>query len=92
MTSTMTMKPISRKMTVGMTESSGRWDATGSYSEAVYAEREKAFTWASSLDIKKLHWLISIMASDSEAFTLYERKALLEVVTLKLGKEARGEV
>lgn len=72
-------------------ESSGRWDADGSFEDSVFVQREKAFQWARSLNIKDLHWMVSIMASDANALTLYERKAILEVVALKLGKEARGE-
>jgi hypothetical protein len=71
--------------------SSGRWDAAGSWSDAVTAEQDKAFGWASGLSIHNLHWAITVMASDVNAFSLYERKALLEVVALRLGKEARGE-
>lgn len=71
-------------------ESSGRWDAEGSFNESCFERREVAFKWASGLDIHKLHWMIMIMASDSNAFTLYERKALLEVVAIKLGKEIDG--
>lgn len=67
--------------------SSGRWDASGSWEDATVTERNMAFGWASSLDPKKLHWAVTIMASDVNAFTLYERKAVLEVVALKLGKE-----
>lgn len=74
-----------------LTESSGRWDASGDIMDAFFQEREKAFKWASELSPKKLHWCITIMASDTNAFTLYERKALLEVVALKLGKEIRGD-
>ncbi len=66
--------------------SSGRWDAAGSWEEATQTERNMAFGWASSLDLNKLHWAVTVMASDVNAFTLYERKAILEVVALKLGK------
>lgn len=65
-------------------ESSGRWDAPGSFDDAVNEQRELAFKWASSLSLKKLHGCITIMASDTNAFTLYERKALLKVVALIL--------
>lgn len=67
--------------------SSGRWDAVGSWSEAITSSRELAFQWASSLDPKQLHWAVTVMASDTNAFSLYERKAVLEVVALKLGRE-----
>lgn len=67
--------------------SSGRWDAAGSWEEATQTERNMAFGWASSLDTKKLHWAVTVMASDVNAFTLYERKAILEVIALRLGRE-----
>lgn len=72
-------------------ESSGRWDADGDIMDAWFEQREKAFKWASGLDLKDLHWCITIMASDTNAFTLYERKALLEVVAMRLGKELRSD-
>lgn len=72
-------------------ESSGRWDASGDIMDAFFEQREKAFKWASGLDLKDLHWCIMIMASDTNAFTLYERKALLEVVAMRLGKELRND-
>lgn len=68
-------------------ESSGRWDATGSFQDAVNKERELARNWASSLNLSHLHCCIALMATDNNAFTLYERKALLDVVTLRLGKQ-----
>lgn len=71
-------------------ESSGRWDAIGSYDDAVNERRELAYNWASSLSPFTLHYCITVMASDIEAFTLYERRALLQVVALKLGKELEG--
>lgn len=67
-------------------ESSGRWDATGSFENAVQEQRNLAFGWANSLDLSNLHWAITVMADDAGAFTLYERKALLQVVALKLGQ------
>lgn len=67
-----------------VTESSGRWDASGNIVDAVYEEREKAFKWAKGLNPSEFHWAITVMASDTNAFTLYERKALLEVAALKL--------
>lgn len=70
---------------------SGRWDASGSIYDAVYEEREKAFKWASELPLNKLHWAITVMASDTSAFSLYERKALLEVVALRLGRELKED-
>lgn len=68
-------------------DSSGRWDATGSFEDAVNERRELSRNWANSLPLTTLHHCITTMASDSEAFTLYERKALLEVVALILGRE-----
>lgn len=72
--------------------SSGRWDANGSWFDATFAEREKAFKWAETLSLKKLHWAVTVLASDTNAFTLYERKAILEVVALKLGKEVHEKL
>ncbi len=69
--------------------SSGRWDAAGSWEIAVYEERQKALKWARTLSLKDLHWAITTMASDVNAFSLYERKALLEVIALKLGNEIK---
>lgn len=71
--------------------SSGRWDAVGSWNEAVLEERKKAFNWAVNLSAEKLHWVVTIMADDLNAFSLYERKAVLEVIALKLGKEVFNE-
>lgn len=71
--------------------SSGRWDASGSWSDAVNIEHEKAFKWASNLPLKDLHWAITVMASDVNAFTLYERKSILETIALKLGREINGD-
>lgn len=67
--------------------SSGRWDAVGSWSDAVTETREEAFNWASNLDPKQLHWAVTVMAAEVNAFTLYERTAILEVIALMLGKE-----
>lgn len=67
-----------------ISESSGRWDATGDFGEASYEQREKAYMWARELNPYKFHWMITVMASDTNAFTLYERKALLEVAAQKL--------
>jgi hypothetical protein len=64
--------------------SSGRWDASGSWVDAVYEEREKAFTWAKNLSLKELHWALTVMASEVNAFTLYERSAILEVASLEI--------
>lgn len=64
--------------------SSGRWDAVGSWEDATYFEREKARIWAKNLGLKYLHWAITVMAEDTNAFTLYERKALLEVAAIEI--------
>lgn len=60
-------------------QSSGRWDAAGSFDVAVEQQRYMASKWARSLDINALIHHVEIML-DNNALTLYERKALLEVV------------
>lgn len=67
--------------------SSGRWDAAGSWEDAVTETMEQAFNWASNLSLEELHWAITVMAADVNSFSLYERRALLEVVGLHLKKE-----
>lgn len=67
-----------RKMTTN--ESSGRWDASGSFVAAVNEQRQLALNWARSLNMEALIHHIEIMALDHNGLTLYERKALLEVV------------
>jgi hypothetical protein len=52
-----------------------------------YEERQEAFEWASSLEPKTLHWVVSLLTSDIDALTPVNRKAVLEVVTLRLGRE-----
>lgn len=71
--------------------SSGRWDASGSWKDAVYLEYEKAFKWASSLSTYDLHWAVTMMADDVNAYSLYERKAILQVVALYIGKDIRRD-
>lgn len=61
-------------------ESSGRWDATGSFQLAVAEQRNLAKDWATGLTISQLRQAVATMASDNNAFTLYERKALLDEV------------
>lgn len=61
-------------------ESSGRWDATGSFQDAVTEQRKLAKDWAVGLTISQLRQAVATMASDNNAFTLYERKALLDEV------------
>lgn len=68
-------------------ESSGRWDATGSFTEAVNVQRELAHDWALGLTISQLRQAVATMASDNNAFTLYERKALLEEVLYYLTED-----
>lgn len=55
-----------------------------------FQEREAAFAWASSLDLHDLHWMVTIM-TDLDALQPAERKAILEVVSMRLGRELRGE-
>ncbi len=69
--------------------SSGRWDAAGSWQVATYEERQKALKWARTLSLRDLHWAVTVMASDVNAFSLYERQAVLETVALKLGREIK---
>lgn len=71
-------------------ESSGRWDASGSYEEAVAEQRSLAHNWARSLHITALCHHVELMALDNNALTLYERKALLEVVLDRLHLERTG--
>ena len=61
-------------------ESSGRWDATGSFQLAVAEQCNLAKDWAVGLTISQLRQAVATMASDNNAFTLYERKALLDEV------------
>lgn len=68
-------------------ESSGRWDASGSFEEAVEEQRLLARSWARSLDITALIHHIELMALDNNQLTLYERKALLDVVLSHLHME-----
>jgi hypothetical protein len=65
---------------VATNESSGRWDATGSFQLAVAEQRNLAKDWATGLTISQLRQAVATMASDNNAFTLYERKALLDEV------------
>ena len=69
--------------------SSGRWDAIGSWEDATSLEREKAFKWANNLEIGDLYRAVLLMASDINAFTLYERTAILEVVAIRLKWEMK---
>lgn len=69
--------------------SSGRWDAIGTWSEVVTETREQAFNWANNLDLKELHHAVLAMVDDVNAFTLYERTAILEVVAIRLKWEMK---
>lgn len=55
-------------------ESSGRWDASGSFDEACDYQRSLARNWALGLTRTQLIHAILTMSEDSNAFTLYERK------------------
>lgn len=68
--------------------SSGRWDASGSWSDAVAAEHEKARSWALRQSFDKLSENLIIMANDPNAFTTYERRALMLVVADMLAKKS----
>ena len=69
--------------------SSGRWDASGSWEDAAFLEREKAFKWANNLQVDDLYRAVLLMSSDTNAFTLYERAAILEVVAIRLKWEMK---
>lgn len=58
--------------------SSGRWDATGSWHTAVEQEELKAFAWAENLSLLGLKLVLEDMADDTNAYSLYERKAALK--------------
>lgn len=64
--------------------SSGRWDAIGSLDDSIQEEINKTFIWANTRTNKELRDAIKLMAEDTNAFTLYERRALLEIVAFKL--------
>lgn len=57
--------------------SSGRWDASGSWSEAVEEEHNKAAEWAYSLNDYQIRLSLIEMAEDPNAFTTYQRRALM---------------
>lgn len=67
-------------------ESSGRWDASGSFEEAVEEQKKLAHDWARSLTIKEALYNVELMAYDPNALTLYQRTALLTLL-LSLIKE-----
>lgn len=56
-----------------------------------YEEHEEAFKWASGLSTSKLHWMVTVLASDLDSLHPLNTKAVLEVVALRLGAEARKE-
>lgn len=68
-------------------ESSGRWDATGSFEDAVSEQQALAREWVTELSNRELTLTLSSMAKDPNAFTLYERRAVLEWMALRLGME-----
>lgn len=41
--------------------------------------------------LRELHWAISVLATDAEAFSYDNRKAILQVTALTLGKLVRDE-
>lgn len=60
------------------TLSSGRWDASGSWADAVFHEKKKAFHWAEGLSLEQLIKALEILAVDINAeFSTYERQAVL---------------
>ena len=63
--------------------SSGRWDASGSWEEAVSKQAEQALKWAVKLSNEDLSSLLVAMI-DSNAFTTYERRAILMVASTRL--------
>lgn len=63
--------------------SSGRWDASGSWSEAVERQQDQALEWAESMPNGAIAKALVIMM-DSNAYTTYERKALLFVAANRI--------
>lgn len=64
--------------------SSGRWDASGSWADAVEEQFVKSRDWAFALSLFDLRMAVMKMEQDVNAFTLYERKAILMAVQHKL--------
>ena len=60
--------------------SSGRWDASGSWADAVEQEYVKARSWAMRLSRSKMADALIVMANDPNAYTTYQRRALMLVV------------
>lgn len=52
-----------------------------------YEERQEAFAWASGLSLKSLQWMVMILASEIDALASVNRKAVMEVVAMRLGRE-----
>lgn len=69
--------------------SSGRWDALGSWSDAVIEEHEKAARWVLNLRLTTIIEFLRIMAEDPNAFTTYQRRALMIHVADVLGTVGR---
>lgn len=67
-------------------ESSGRWDAAGSFEEAVEEQRRLATEWAWDLTVPEIIKLLSLISYDPNSLTLYQRTALLEVTVWHLGE------
>lgn len=57
--------------------SSGRWDASGSWEEAVEEQHRLACDWVWGLGLHDLRLAVMQMEYDTNAFTLYQRKAIL---------------
>lgn len=62
--------------------SSGRWDASGLWDIAVQIEVDKAYAWASDLDDQELADVLDEMSIDTNAYTTYERKAVLAMAAV----------
>lgn len=63
--------------------SSGRWDADGSWEESVGNHEREALKWATTLGNDDISSLLVAMI-DSNAFTTYERQAILMVASTRL--------
>lgn len=63
--------------------SSGRWDASGSWEEAVRNQEEHALNWAVELSNEDISSLLVAMM-DPNVFTTYERRAILMVASTRL--------
>ncbi len=68
-------------------ESSGRWDASGSFELASQLQREQALDWVRDLSNLDLAYAIEEMI-DPNAFTLHQRVSLLRVAAERLRNES----